>query len=59
VPAGSLRYCLATFHGAFSGRADLPDEGIGRLRARGGKLGEATLEELDAIWEEIKKDSRS
>src|SRR6266436_3487130 len=30
-----------------------------RLRARGGKLGEATLEELDAIWEEIKKDSRS
>jgi len=30
-----------------------------RLRARGGKLGEATLEELDAIWEEIKKDSQS
>jgi len=30
-----------------------------RLRARGGKLGEATLEELDAIWEEIKKDRRS
>jgi uncharacterized protein YabN with tetrapyrrole methylase and pyrophosphatase domain len=30
-----------------------------RLRARGGKLGEANLEELDAIWEEIKKDSRS
>jgi MazG family protein len=30
-----------------------------RLRARGEKLGEATLEELDAIWEEIKKDSRS
>jgi MazG family protein len=30
-----------------------------RLRASGGKLGEATLEELDAIWEEIKKDSRS
>jgi nucleoside triphosphate diphosphatase len=30
-----------------------------RLRARGGKLGEAGLEELDAIWEEIKKDSRS
>jgi len=30
-----------------------------RLRACGGKLGEATLEELDAIWEEIKKDSRS
>ena len=30
-----------------------------RLRARGGKLGEATLEELDAIWEKIKKDSRS
>jgi len=29
-----------------------------RLRARGGKLGEATLEELDAIWEKIKKDSR-
>jgi uncharacterized protein YabN with tetrapyrrole methylase and pyrophosphatase domain len=26
-----------------------------RLRARGGKLGEANLEELDAIWEEIKK----
>ena len=30
-----------------------------RLRARNGKLGEANLEELDAIWEEIKKDSRS
>src|SRR6059058_6372862 len=30
-----------------------------RLRARGGKLGEATLEELNAIWEKIKKDSRS
>jgi MazG family protein len=30
-----------------------------RLRARGGKLGEATLEELDAIWEEIKNDRRS
>jgi MazG family protein len=30
-----------------------------RLRARGGKLGEAGLEELDAIWEEIKKDARS
>jgi MazG family protein len=30
-----------------------------RLRARGRKLGEATLEELDAIWEEIKKDTRS
>jgi len=30
-----------------------------RLRARGGKLGEANLEELDAIWEEIKKDARS
>jgi len=30
-----------------------------RLHARGGKLGEATLEELDAIWEKIKKDSRS
>ena len=30
-----------------------------RLRARGGKLGEANLEELDAIWEEIKKDRRS
>ena len=30
-----------------------------RLRARGGKLGEATLEELDAIWEEIKRDRRS
>jgi MazG family protein len=29
-----------------------------RLRARGGKLGEANLEELDAIWEEIKKDIR-
>jgi MazG family protein len=26
-----------------------------RLRARGGKLGDASLEELDAIWEEIKK----
>jgi len=25
-----------------------------RLRRRGGKLGEATLEELDAVWEEIK-----
>src|ERR1700720_1240245 len=30
-----------------------------RLRARGGKLGETKLEELDAIWEKIKKDSRS
>src|SRR5438034_9293024 len=30
-----------------------------RLRARGGKLGKAGLEELDAIWEEIKKDARS
>jgi len=30
-----------------------------RLRARGGKLGEATREELDAIWEKIKKGSRS
>ena len=30
-----------------------------RLRARSGKLGEANLEELDAIWEEIKKDGRS
>jgi len=30
-----------------------------RLRVRGGKLGEAGLEELDAIWEEIKKDNRS
>ena len=29
-----------------------------RLRAQGGKLGEANLEELDAIWEEIKKDTR-
>jgi len=26
-----------------------------RLRARGGKLGDASLEELDAIWEKIKK----
>jgi MazG family protein len=26
-----------------------------RLRARGGRLGDASLEELDAIWEEIKK----
>jgi len=26
-----------------------------RLRTRGGKLGDASLEELDAIWEEIKK----
>lgn len=26
-----------------------------RLRARGGKLGDTSLEELDAIWEEIKK----
>lgn len=26
-----------------------------RLRARGGRLGDARLEELDAIWEEIKK----
>ncbi|PYK77778.1 MAG: nucleoside triphosphate pyrophosphohydrolase, partial [Verrucomicrobia bacterium] len=25
-----------------------------RLRARGRKLGDASLEELDAIWEEIK-----
>ena len=30
-----------------------------RLRARGGKLGEASLEELEAIWEEIKKEARS
>src|SRR5438067_4368346 len=30
-----------------------------RLRTRGGKLGKAGLEELDAIWEEIKKDARS
>jgi MazG family protein len=30
-----------------------------RLHGRGGKLGEANLAELDAIWEEIKKDSRS
>jgi MazG family protein len=30
-----------------------------RLRARGGELGEANLAELDAIWEEIKKDIRS
>ena len=30
-----------------------------RLRARGGKLGEATLEELDTIWEEIKNDRPS
>ena len=30
-----------------------------RLRARGGKLGESSLEELDAIWEEIKKETRS
>jgi tetrapyrrole methylase family protein / MazG family protein len=29
-----------------------------RLRARGGKLGEASLEELDAIWEEIKWEKR-
>jgi MazG family protein len=29
-----------------------------RLRARGGKLGEASLGELDAIWEEIKADSK-
>jgi MazG family protein len=27
-----------------------------RLRARGGKLGSASLEELDAIWEEVKND---
>jgi nucleoside triphosphate diphosphatase len=26
-----------------------------RLRGRGGRLGDASLEELDAIWEEIKK----
>jgi MazG family protein len=30
-----------------------------RLRARGGKLGEAKLEELDVIWEEIKNDRPS
>ncbi len=30
-----------------------------RLQARGGKLGDANLEELDAIWEEIKKERRS
>lgn len=30
-----------------------------RLRARGGKLGDAKLKELDAIWEEIKADIRS
>jgi MazG family protein len=28
-----------------------------RLRARGRKLGDASLEELDAIWEEIKKET--
>ena len=27
-----------------------------RLRARGGRLGDASLEELDAIWEAVKKD---
>jgi MazG family protein len=27
-----------------------------RLRARDGKLGDASLEELDAIWEEVKND---
>ena len=30
-----------------------------RLRARGGKLGNASLEELDAIWEDIKRETRS
>ena len=30
-----------------------------RLRLRGGKLGDASLEKLDAIWEEIKKERRS
>ena len=30
-----------------------------RLRARGGKLGDASLEGLDAIWEEIKRETRS
>jgi MazG family protein len=30
-----------------------------RLRARGGEFGDASLEELDAIWEEIKKETRS
>jgi tetrapyrrole methylase family protein/MazG family protein len=30
-----------------------------RLRACGGKLGDASLEELDAIWEEIKRETRS
>jgi len=30
-----------------------------RLRARGGKLGDASLEELDAIWEEIKRETNS
>ena len=27
-----------------------------RLRARGGKLGDASLEELDGLWEEVKND---
>ena len=30
-----------------------------RLRARGGRLGDASLEELDAIWEEIKGETKS
>ena len=30
-----------------------------RLRLRGGRLGDASLEKLDAIWEEIKKERRS
>jgi nucleoside triphosphate diphosphatase len=29
-----------------------------RLRARDGRLGDASLEELDAIWEEIKKETK-
>ncbi|MDQ2868283.1 MAG: nucleoside triphosphate pyrophosphohydrolase [Verrucomicrobiota bacterium] len=46
---GLLQRATDKFVGRFN---ELED----RLRVRGGKLGEATLEELDAIWNEIKSE---
>jgi tetrapyrrole methylase family protein / MazG family protein len=43
---------LQTATDKFVGRFNQMED---RLRGRGGKLGDANLEELDAIWEEIKK----